>query len=185
MNKTFFCIFYLFLTYQINSQDIVEMKAIYLDNQNIAHRVKDDSIFTGIAQHIRRNGHLVYEEIFINGVITTSKLYFNLEELKISNKTIYNENKPYVISKEFKYNLKGQVFEIITYDVNGKKALTEQFKNDKLIYSCEFNGKKKHGFELNFGENGNELLYKCEYRNGKKHGTEICIKKNGTKRIRK
>ncbi|WP_242203172.1 hypothetical protein [Aestuariivivens insulae] len=133
------------------------MKEVYIDN-NLVYKSSNDELLTGIAQSKRKNGHLVYEEEYKNGVILSSNLYYNGKEIRVSNKTIYNPNKPLVLSKEIKYHLNGEVFETITYNDNGIKILVEQFKNGKLTYSCQYLGKKKNGLELGYGESGENGL---------------------------
>ena len=163
---------------QVISQEIVDLKEVYIENK-LVYKNTTDKLFSGIAQHKRRNGHLVYEEEYMNGIILTSNVYFNGKEIRVSNKTIYNPNKPLVLSKEIKYHLNGEVFETITYNDDGIKILVEQFKKGKLTYSCQYLGKKKNGLELGYGENGEKFTYRCEYVKGKKSGTEYCLNEKG------
>ena len=155
------------------------MKEVYIEN-NLVYKNTNDELFTGIAQNKRKNGHLVYEEEYKNGVILSSNLYYNGKEKRVSNKTIYNPNKPLVLSKEIKYRLNGEIFETITYNDDGIKILVEQFENSKLIYSCQYFGKKKHGLQLGYKEKGDKITYRCEFINGKKNGTEYCLNDDGT-----
>ncbi|TXE12407.1 hypothetical protein ES692_17940 [Psychroserpens burtonensis] len=155
------------------------MKEVYIEN-NLVYKNATDEPFTGITQSKRKNGHLVYEEEYKNGVILSSNLYYNGKEIRVSNKTIYNPNKPLVLSKEIKYQLDGEIFETTTYNDDGIKILIEQFKNRKLTYSCQYLGKKKHGLQLGYGENGEKMTYRCEFINGKKNGTEYCLNDDGT-----
>jgi len=174
-----FLILLMFFTFnKLISQEIVGMKEVYIEN-NLVYKSANDELFTGIAQSKRKNGHLVYEEEYKSGIILSSNLYYNGKEKRVSNKTIYNPNKPLVLSKEYKYNLESKIFETTTYNDNGIKILVEQFKNGKLTYSCQYLGKKKHGLELGYGENGEEMTYRCEYINGKKNGTEYCLNEKG------
>ncbi|MGC6431265.1 MAG: hypothetical protein ACON5F_09515 [Jejuia sp.] len=155
------------------------MKEVYVKN-DLVYKIADDKLFTGTAQSKRKNGHLVYEEEYENGIILSSYLYFNGKEKKISNKSIYNRNKPLVLSKEYAYDLKGKIFEITTYNEDGVKILYEQFTNGKVSYSCQYLGKKKHGLELGYRNGGEKMTSRCEYINGKKNGTEYCLKEDGT-----
>jgi len=155
------------------------MKEIYINN-NLAYKVTDKGLFTGIAQVKRKNGHLVYEEEFKNGIIFYSNLYFNGKEKILSAKTVYNPNLPYTISKELIYDLQQEIFEIRTYNDDGIRILIEQFQNGKLTYSCQYLGKIKHGLELGYRDGGEIMTSRCEYINGKKHGTEYCLNENGT-----
>ena len=169
---------------QLISQEIVGLNDVYVEN-DLAYKVTDHQLFTGISQRRRKNGHLVYEEEFKDGIIITSKLYYNTKNKLISDKTIFNPNRPFVISKEHRFDLDGQIFRTITYNQEGLKILEEQFKNGHLILSSEYKGKKKHGFELGYRENEEILIYRCEYINGKKHGKEYCLDEDGTERIRR
>ncbi|QLE02373.1 hypothetical protein HX109_12750 [Galbibacter sp. BG1] len=154
------------------------MKETYIEN-NLVYKVSNDKLFTGTAQSKRKNGHLVYEEVYKNGIILSSNLYYNGKEIRVSNKSIYNPEKPLVLSKEIKYNLEGEIFETTTYNNDGIKILVEQFKNGKLTYSCQYLGKKKNGLELGYSEDGEKLKYRCEFINGKKNGIEYCLKDDG------
>ncbi|MEP5338542.1 MAG: hypothetical protein ABJL44_15120 [Algibacter sp.] len=169
----------MFFTFnKLISQEIIGMKEAYIDN-NLVYKSTDDELFTGIAQSKRKNGHLVYEEEYENGIILSSYLYYNGKEKRVSNKTIYNENKPLALSKEYSYNLKSEIFEITTYNDNGIKILYEQFTNGKITYSCQYLGKKKHGLELGYRGGGEKITFRCKYINGKKNGTEYCLNKDG------
>jgi len=170
----------MFFTFnELISQEIIGMKEVYIEN-NLVYKNATDELFSGIAQSKRKNGHLVYEEEYKNGIILSSNLYYNGKEIRVSNKTIYNPNKPLVLSKEIKYHLDGEIFETTTYNDDGIKILVEQFKNGKLTYSCQYLGKKKHGLQLGYGENGEKMTYRCEFINGKKNGTEYCLNDDGT-----
>ncbi|WP_148232103.1 hypothetical protein [Maribacter sp. HTCC2170] len=140
------------------------MKEIYIDN-DLVYKM-DGQRFTGLAQRKRKNGYLTYEENYKDGVILSSNLYFNTKEKKISDKTIYNRYKLWVIEKEIRFRLSKDTLEIISYDESGKKVLLEQFENNKLTYSCEYDGRRRHGKEFCYDNNGNELIF--EYINGKK-----------------
>jgi len=178
-NILFILIFFSFN--KVVSQEIIEMKEIYISN-NLVYKIGDGKLFTGIAQVKKNNGHIVYEEEFKNGVIIFSNVYFNGNEKRLSTEAIYNSNKPYVLSKEIRYDLNGEVFEIHTYNDEGIKILIEQFTNGKLSYSCQYLGKKKNGIELGYRDGGEKLTYRCEYINGKKQGIEYCLDENGIER---
>ena len=72
----------LFVFNSMTSQEIIEMKEVYEDN-NLVYKVVDDKLFTGIAQVKRKNKHLVYEEEFKGGVILLSYLYSIIKTLII------------------------------------------------------------------------------------------------------
>jgi len=169
----------MFFTFnELISQEIIGMKEVYIEN-NLVYKNATDELFSGITQSKRKNGHLVYEEKYENGIILSSNLYYNGKEIRISNKTIYNPNKPLTLSKEYSYDLKGEVFEITTYNDDGVKILYEQFTNGKVSYSCQYLGKKKHGLELGYRDGGEKMTFRCEYINGKKNGTEYCLNEKG------
>jgi len=173
----------LFTFNQLFSQELVSMKDVYIDN-SLVYRSSNDKLLTGTAQKIRKNGHLVYEEKYEDGIILYRNLYYNGEEVRVSNKIFYNPNKPFIIAKENKYNLDGNIFETVTYNQDGVKILVEQFNNGNLTYSCQYLGKKKHGLNIGYDENGEKITYRCEYINGKKNGKEYCLNKNGTETIK-
>ncbi len=147
---------------ELISQEKIGMKEVYLEN-NLVYKNASDELFTGIAQSKRKNGHLVYEEEYKNGIILSSNLFYNGKEIRVSNKTIYNTNKPLVLSKEIKYHLDGEIFETTTYNDDGIKILVEQFENGKLTYSCQYLGKKKHGIQLGYRENGEKMSESLQY----------------------
>ncbi|WCO02296.1 hypothetical protein [Psychroserpens ponticola] len=118
----------------MNFPEIVGMKEVYIDN-NLVYKSSNSELFTGVAQSKRKNGHFVYDEEYKNGIILSSNLYYNGKEIRVSNKTIYNPNKPLVVSKENKYHLDGKIHETTTYNYDGIKILVEQFENGKLMYS--------------------------------------------------
>lgn len=151
-------------SFEMSSQDTLDMKEVYIDN-DLVYKM-DGQRFTGLVQRKRKNGHLTYEEKYKDGVILSSNLYFNTKEKKVSNRTIYNRYKLWVLEKEISFRLSKDTFEIKSYDENGKKILLEQFEKSKVIYSCEYNGRKRHGKELCYDDDGNELIF--EYINGKK-----------------
>ncbi|MGJ8738315.1 hypothetical protein [Zobellia laminariae] len=151
-------------TFEMISQDTLDMKEVYIDN-DLVYKMNGQR-FTGLAQQKRKNGHLTYEEKYKDGVVFSSNLYFNTKEKKVSNRTIYNRYKLWVLEKEINFRLSKDTFEIKSYDENGKKILLEQFEKSKVIYSCEYNGRKKHGKELCYDVDGNQLVF--EYIDGKK-----------------
>ncbi|MCL6265857.1 hypothetical protein [Flagellimonas myxillae] len=146
------------------SQDTLGMKEVYIDN-DLVYKMNGERL-TGVAQHKRKNGHLVYEEIYNDGVVLSSNLYFNGKQKIVCDKTIYQRYKPWVIAKEFSYNLKGEIIETIDYDENGVKKLVKRFENGELNYYGEYHGKKKHGKEYCFTDDREKLEF--EYVNGKK-----------------
>lgn len=61
---------------QISAQEKVGLKDLFVQN-NLTYKIEDGKLFTGQAQHIRKNGHLVYEEYFEDGILTKSITYYN------------------------------------------------------------------------------------------------------------
>ena len=166
MSRTNFILLFVFFTVWSNlfCQDSISLKDVYLNNE-IAYKI-DGERFTGIAQSKRKNGHLVYEEVYNDGVVLLSNLYFNGKQQIVSDRIEYNRYKLWTPAKEYRYNLKGQVIRSISYDENGLKVLVEEFQDGELVYSCQYNGRKKHGVEFCFTEEGEKLMF--EYINGKK-----------------
>ncbi|MBQ4804533.1 hypothetical protein J8L88_16855 [Aquimarina sp. MMG015] len=160
----------LFLILNINNlvaQEKIGWKEVYTaDHNDLTYKISNDEIFTGIVQWKHKNGHLKYEEEYKNGIILCSNLYYNGKEKRVSNKTIYNPNKPSVLLKEHKYSLENEIFETTTYNDDGIKILVEQFTNGKLTYSCEYLNKKKHGKEFCYAKNGESIT--VHYKNGRK-----------------
>jgi len=72
---------------ELISQEIIGMKEVYIEN-NLIYKYSTNKPFTGIAQHKRKNGHLVYEEEYKNGIILSSNLYFTLYPQLIYNNTL-------------------------------------------------------------------------------------------------
>lgn len=101
------------------SQDTLGMKEVYIDN-DLVYKM-DGERFPGLSQQKRRNGHLIYEENYKDGVILSSNLYFNTKEKKVSNITIYNRHKLWVFEKEVSFRLSKDTFEIKRCDENGNK----------------------------------------------------------------
>lgn len=159
--------FLIFIACQsIAAQEVVAFDDLYIDEELI-YKDSDDSLFTGICEKRRKNGHLVLEEFFKNGVILVSKYYYNGQKKIMSDSVIYNPTKPNKYKVLYRFNLKTQkISEKNSYDENGKLILVENFKNDKLTYSCEYNGKKKHGREFCYSKD--DVPIEFQYINGKK-----------------
>ena len=163
--KIIFILITFFLSSNLVGQDTIDMKEVYIDN-DLVYRFSDNERFTGVAQSRRKNGHLVYEERYDDGIIREGLTYYNGKEKILDYKTVYHKYKLWVPKKEFYYPKSGKWIEITSFDENGKKILVEQFENDKLTYSCEYSGRKKHGKEFCYSDDGEELTF--EYVNGKK-----------------
>tara|TARA_R110002167_G_scaffold363604_2_gene584221 strand:+ start:440 stop:1027 length:588 start_codon:yes stop_codon:yes gene_type:complete len=165
--KIFAIITILLLCLNSVGQEIVGVKDIYFENE-LAYKILDNHRFTGIAQKVRKNGHVIYEETFDDGVILTFVVYYNGRDKEISEKMFYNRYKTFVPEKNIKYitNKKGKSEQIEYYDEDGLKILEETITEGITTYRCEFLNGKKHGQEFCFDDDGNELIIK--YINGKK-----------------
>ena len=147
------------------AQEKVGMKEIYVEN-NLAYKVADDQLFSGQAQRVRKNGHLVYEEYYAEGIPIKSILYYNgTERPKSAEQTEFYE-KTFDKKKVTRYGLSKPTVEYKYYDQSGKKTLIEKYENDELTYRCEYLENKKHGTEFCIIGDGTEVENK--YRNGKK-----------------
>lgn len=147
------------------AQEKVELKEIYLEN-SLAYKVEDKQLFSGQAQNVRKNGHLVYEEYYENGVPIKSIVYYNRTEKPIPARLTEFYERSFNKKKVTNYGLSKPIVEYIHYDLNGKKTLIEQYENEMLTYRCEYLENKKHGTEFCVDDDGNEI--EIEYRNGKK-----------------
>ncbi|NHF61626.1 hypothetical protein FK220_019935 [Flavobacteriaceae bacterium TP-CH-4] len=154
-----------FLT-QVSAQEIVGMKDLYVEN-DLTYKVAGGKLFSGQAQNVRKNGHLVYEEYFDNGKLTKSIIYYNGTEKPTPARETEFYLETQTKRKETNYGLSKATIEFKHYDKNGKKTLIEQYENEKLIYRCEYQKNKKHGIEYCLDDDGTEL--RIEYRNGKKN----------------
>ena len=152
------------------AQEKVAMKEIYIDN-HLAYKIINDELFSGQAQRVRKNEHLVYEEYYEKGVPIKSILYYNRTEPPKPARMIEFYEGSFNKKKETNYGLDKSLYtEFKYYDRNGKKTLIEQYNNNKLTYRCEYLNNKKHGKEFGYGDDGNKVI--CEYRNGKKISLE-------------
>ena len=157
-----------FTSLNLISQERISINDIYIGEDNIAYRTDNDQKFTGFAQKVRKNGHVVYEDQFDNGIIISHSVFFNSSDKKLAGKMIYNKDKPFVFEKfiEYKSNRNGHWTEVEYYDQNGHKILEEIVSDGKTTYRCEFLNGKKHGTESCINKDGTELT--TEYENGKK-----------------
>ena len=147
------------------AQEKVGLKEIYVEN-SLAYKVANEELFSGKAQKVRKNGHLVYEELYEKGIPIKSILYYNgTEKPKPVVMTEFYE-KTFDKEKVTTYGLSKPTVEFKYYDRNGKKTLIEEYYNGKLTYRCEYLKNKKHGTEFCQDEDGKQI--EIEYRNGKK-----------------
>lgn len=151
--------------FTIQAQEIVPFHDLYVHN-DLLYKTSNDSLFSGICERRRKNGHLVVQENIEKGIILTAKYYYNGKKKRISDSVTYNPNKPYKYKTIYRFNLLSQVSEIQSYDENGKLILKEEFEDGKLVYSCQYNGKKKHGLEFCYSNDGERI--EIQYIEGKK-----------------
>jgi antitoxin component YwqK of YwqJK toxin-antitoxin module len=153
-------------TKTIVAQEVVAFNDHYI-NQELIYKNSDDSLFTGVSEKRRKNGHLVLKETFNNGVILEAKYYYNGKQKIVSDSIIYNSKKPYKFKELYRFSIKTKnVIEKNSYDETGKLIRIENYENNSLTYSCEYNGKKKHGKEFCYSKQGEPLQF--VYINGKK-----------------
>ncbi|WP_299115262.1 hypothetical protein [uncultured Winogradskyella sp.] len=150
----------------VNAQEVIDFDDLYIDTNNLAYKFSNDSLFSGICEKRRRNKHLVLEEHFEKGVITIAKYYYNGKKRIVSDSVVYNVLKPFEYKTIYYFDLDSNLQEKESYDETGKYILKEEFEDGKLIYSCQYNGKKKHGKEFCYSKDGKLLEF--EYNNGKK-----------------
>jgi len=149
---------------KLHSQEKIELKNITLEN-GIAFNKLNNQIFTGVAQSKNKNGHIKFEEIYNNGILTKTLLYFNItSEQIVSDETLFN---PETNQKEAhrKFSSDGRKYWETKFDDNEKKTEFNSYENGKLILHEEYKNGKKDGKRLCFSNNGE----KCEivYKNGK------------------
>ena len=143
-------------------QSQVGIDQIYYEN-DLAYKVSDDGLFTGIVEKRKRNGKLTHSIEFYNGVIQIQKVYYRNPKKGVSSKIVYDPDNPFVEMVKIRYF---QGVKETRYFNDGKKILLEQERNGKVFYSCDYSGKKKHGFERCMNDDGTKTV--TEYQNGKK-----------------
>lgn len=164
LNKGIIFLFLLIFS-KISAQERVEFNDIYFQN-NSSYKFSNNNLFTGIAEKRRANGHLVYEEDFVDGQLTKSTLYYNGRGDTIpATEKLYYENSS-VLKTKINYGLQNSIIEYIHFDERGQKILSEIYKDKELTYRCEFLNNKKNGKEFCIGKDGTEMI--IDYRNGKK-----------------
>lgn len=131
---------------QVNTR-IVDFDDTYLHNELLYENISD-SLYTGLIHRTKKNGQLIQEDYVENGVIHYTLMFYRGQNRKPYSKYIYNKDNPYVLREVIKYHLEGDVFKTVYYDYDGRKILVEDFEDGKMIYSCEFNGRKRHGKEF-------------------------------------
>jgi len=165
MNRNIIFFLFVFISFTVCAQGTLGMKEVYLEN-DLVYKYSDNERFTGIAQIKKRNGQVIYEEVYKDGVILVDYQYYKGPEKDICYKTEYNRYKLWVKQKEYYYPKSKDRYEVTSFDENGTKILIEQFENEELIYSCQYSGKKKHGEEMCYDDKGDKLIF--QYVNGRK-----------------
>ena len=163
-------LFLLIVGYQnVFSQDTLSVKEIYFNN-NLAYQDYNDELFTGVAQKLRknRNGHIIAEEIYENGVLLEWKLFYNKSNRRLAEKVLYYKEHALVAKERIRYTINedGEFTESTHYDTNFKKTLVTRHKDTTLIYKCPYTDGKKDGEEFCINDNGNQIITK--FINGKK-----------------
>lgn len=162
--KLFYIYFFLFSTIYSLAQERIKTSELYT-YKNITYRESDNSIFTGIAESRKNNGHLIFKKEYNNGYVSKYTLYYNIDGETVSDETFYYSNST-IKKKHISYPHTGTLKTITDFDENGKKSLDEQFENDKLVYHCEYLNGKKHGTISSIDKNN--IKNTCQYINGKK-----------------
>lgn len=167
MNRFKYVLLLVFISSALDmfSQDTLDMKEVYIDNE-LVYSYSDNERFTGVAQLKKRNGQVYFEEVYKDGVILFDYQYFKGTDRKLIYKTDYNRYKLWSKEKEYYYPKSGKWTQMTSFNENGIKVLVEQYEKDKVIYSCAYSGKKKHGQELCYDDEGNKMIF--QYLNGKK-----------------
>lgn len=156
----------LFFTFnQLISQENIGLKDVYYEN-DLAHKVSDNKLFSGIAQKVRRNGHLVYDEVYENGILIKSTEYYNRTEKPIPARVVFYYENSTAPKTKIIYDLSQPRIEHIHYNQYGEKVMNEIYTEDILTYKCKYVNGKKHGTEFCINEDGTILT--IEYSNGKK-----------------
>ncbi|WP_282050450.1 hypothetical protein [Maribacter aquivivus] len=162
--KCFYFLVFVLVFQKVCSQDTLDINEVYIEN-DLVYKYSDNARFTGVTQMKRRKREVYFEEVYNDGIILFDYQYFKGSDRKLIYRTDYNRYKPWSKEKEFYYPKSGKWIQITSYDENGKKILVEQFEKEKLIYSCQYSGKKKNGQEICYDEHGNQLIF--QYVNGK------------------
>lgn len=161
--RFFYILIFIFITTFSLAQEKASSSQLYT-SKGITYKESDNSLFTGINEFKKSNGHLVCEREYINGYLTKYTLYYNIDEKTVSDETFYYSNST-VKKKHISYPHTGTLKTVTDFDENGKKSLEEQFMNDKLVYHCEYLNGKKHG--TIFSIDKNNIKNTCQYINGK------------------
>lgn len=155
--------------YRLIAQDTIPNEQVYIDN-DLAFKTSDGQPFSGIAQIKRKDGQIQFEMEYDDGVILTQNVYYRSKTKELATKVIYDLEKPWKELTEIRYF--SGIEEWTYYDENGKRSLREQKRNGKIIYSCEYSGRKKHGQEMCLNDDGTKIF--IEYLSGKRKKIMPC-----------
>ncbi|MBD8019166.1 hypothetical protein H9628_11875 [Weeksellaceae bacterium Sa1CVA4] len=146
------------------SQEKIEFEDVFFVN-GIAYNKLNNQIFTGIAQNKNKNGHIKFEEIYDNGKLTKTLLYYNNNSKQIiSTETIFNQENKRV--KVLNFSSDGKKIRETTFDENEKKSEYNSYENGNLILHEEFKNGKKNGKWFCYNDDGTKC--EMEYSSGKK-----------------
>ncbi|MFD0990754.1 hypothetical protein ACFQ1R_11650 [Mariniflexile jejuense] len=149
---------------QLISQEKIGINDVYYENY-LAYKISNDKLFSGILQKFRKNGHLVYDEIYESGILIKTTLYLNGKGKPAPFKVILYHEKTFTPKTEIEYR-KPPYVEYTHFDINGVKTLNEVYTNDILTYQCKYVNGKKNGVEFCINDDGTKTVK--EYINGKK-----------------
>ena len=150
---------------KLYSQEKINLNDLSIEN-GIAYNKLKNQIFTGIAQNTNKNGHVKFEEIYENGKLTKTLLYYNINsEQIVSDETLFNPetNKK---EKHTRYSSDGKKYWETKFDINEKKSEFNSYDNGNLILHEEYKDGKKNGKWFWYCNDGTKC--ETEYYNGKK-----------------
>jgi len=137
----------------------VKEKKVYIGNDNKVRLVANDKLFTGVVEKVKNHNFTEYEEKFEEGVLMELNVYFRNSN-KISDKYVYDSEKPLNILKRIRYGHHDGWMKVIHLDENEQTELIEVFQDEQLIHSCEYSGRFKNGREIFYAEgNRREVFY--------------------------
>ena len=147
------------------SQEKTAWNNVYWENE-IAYTKQNNQLFTGIVQNKNKNGHIKYEEVYSNGKLNKSLVYYNIyPEQIVSTETIFNPETNKKI-KLLNYSSNGKNKWETNFDDNEKKSEFNFYEDGKLVEHKEFFQGKKNGKWFCFEKDGSKC--EIEYKNGKK-----------------
>lgn len=154
-------------TQMVVAQDTLSVKEIYFDT-DLAYQYSNDELFTGVVQKVRKNGHLVYEEFYEDGIILEFREYFNFVNKRLARKILYYREHPLTQKEKINYitNKNGKFIERTFYDTYQTKTLITRHNDTTLVYKCYYKNGKKEGQEFCFDNDSNPMI--TEFINGKR-----------------